>query len=125
MTNINQWKVILVDDEPDSLRLVHDILALHGAQVYEAGNGNQGLALLEKVVPTLFVIDLAMPRPDGWDLLARIRANPALAAVPVVAITAYYSDMVIKHANQAGFNALFPKPIKSEPFLNALRAVVG
>ncbi len=128
MTDIKQWKVILIDDEPDSLQLVHEILTLHGAEVYEAANGKQGLALLEHLeplVPTLFIIDLAMPRPDGWDLLTQIRANPALAAVPVVAITAYYSESVIQRANQVGFNALFPKPIKSEPFLNTLKAVVG
>ncbi len=128
MTDINQWKVILVDDEPDSLQLVHEILTLHGAEVYEAGGGKQALTLLEHLeplVPTLFIIDLAMPRPDGWDLLAQIRAKPALAAVPIVAITAYYSDTVVRRANQVGFNALFPKPIKSEPFLNTLRTVVG
>ncbi len=125
MTNINQWKVILIDDEPDSLKLVHDILALHGAQVYEAGCGSQGLAFLDQVIPTLFVIDLAMPKPNGWDVLAQIRANPATADVPVVAITAYYSEAVNQRANQVGFNALIPKPIKSEPFLNALKAIVG
>jgi two-component system cell cycle response regulator DivK len=125
MHNINEWKVVLVDDEPDSLHLIHDILALHGAEVYEAASGEEGLARLAAVTPTLVVLDLAMPRPDGWDLLAEIRAHPAMAEVPVVAVTAYYSDQVAAQADLAGFNAFFSKPIKAGGFLEKLQELVS
>ena len=125
MTEISQWKVILVDDEPDSLNLLCDILAMQGAEVHHAGGGQQCFALLETITPTLVVVDLAMPKPDGWDVLAAIRAAPATAHVPVIAITAYSSPRVVERACQAGFNALIPKPIKAEQFLNKLKEVVG
>ncbi len=123
MTDVSLWKVILVDDEPDSLNLLHDILTFNGAQVYRAASGQQCLSLLETVVPTLMVLDLQMPKPDGWDLLKIIREAPATAAVPVVAVTAYYSNAVAEQARQAGFNAFFPKPIKVGVFLDRLKEV--
>jgi len=125
MRTIDEWTVILVDDEPDSLHLIHDILSLHGAEVYEAASGEEGLARLAVTTPTLIVLDLAMPHPDGWDLLAEIRAHPATAGVPVVAVTAYYSDQVAAEARLAGFDAFFPKPIKTSGFLEKLQDLVS
>jgi CheY-like chemotaxis protein len=125
MHNIHEWKVVLVDDEPDSLNLIHDILALHGAEVYGAASGEEGLARLAASTPTLIVLDLAMPHPDGWDLLAEIRARPATAGVPVVAVTAFYSDQVAAQAHRAGFDAFFPKPIKTNGFLEKLQELVS
>ena len=125
MSTISEWKVILVDDEPDSLNLIHDILALNGAEVYRAASGHQYLQELARLTPTLVVLDLAMPRPDGWDLLAEIRANPVTAHVPVVAVTAYYSEKVAAEAYQAGFDAFFPKPIKANGFLAKLKELLG
>jgi two-component system, cell cycle response regulator DivK len=125
MSDMTTWTVVLVDDEPDSLDLVHDILTLNGVRVYRAANGAEGLTLLESVEPTLVVLDLNMPEPDGWDMLYSIRADPALAGVPVVAITAYYSDAVEQQAAAAGFDAFFPKPIKSGDFMRHLLALLS
>jgi CheY-like chemotaxis protein len=125
MTELTHWRVILVDDEPDSLNLIHDILALNGAEVYRAASGEECLSLLKTVMPTLIVLDLAMPKPDGWDILKMVREAPATAGVPVVAVTAYYSNRVAEQAGQAGFNAFFPKPIKVSGFLNKLKEVTA
>lgn len=125
MSDVTTWRVLLVDDEPDSLDLAYDILALHGAQVARAASGYDGLDMLETVHPTLVVLDLNMPEPDGWDLLRAIRTDPALGDIPVVAITAYYSETVEQRAADAGFDAFIPKPIKSGDFMQHLYAVVG
>ncbi len=125
MTDLSQWKVMLVDDEPDSLNLLADILALNGAQVYRAGSSAECLDMLQTIDPTLIVLDLAMPRPDGWELLSHIRANLRLAGVPVVAVTAYYSTRVAEEALEAGFDAFFPKPIRAAEFIDRLAEVVG
>jgi two-component system, cell cycle response regulator DivK len=122
---INDWVVILVDDEPDSLNLVHDILTLNGAEVHRASNGRQGLDELSRIIPTLIILDLAMPSPDGWEMLEEIRADPDIRRVPVVAITAYYSERVAERAFQAGFDAFFPKPIKASHFITKLKELVG
>jgi CheY-like chemotaxis protein len=125
MSELTQWKIVLVDDEPDSLNLVAEMLVLNGAEVYQAPGGEEGLDLLERITPTVVVCDLAMPRPDGWDVLAVIRARPDISQVPVVAITAYYSEKVAAEAHRAGFDAFCPKPIKSGEFLHLLKDLVG
>jgi len=125
MTDLSQWTVVLVDDEPDSLNLVADVLTLQGAEVHQAESGRDGLMLLHTVTPTIIVLDLAMPRPDGWDILATIRLTPDLASVPVVAITAYYSEKVAQEAYRAGFDAFSPKPIKASEFVRLLEDVIN
>src|SRR5450432_637058 len=125
MSEINSWKVLLIDDEPDSLDLIHDMLALHGADVQCANNGTDGLAILHHYTPTLVIVDLSMPKPDGWDVLHHIRSRPDKATLPVLAITAYSSEKVIVQAQQAGFNALLPKPIRVSGLLAKLKEVVG
>jgi CheY-like chemotaxis protein len=66
-----------------------------------------------------------MPKPDGWDLLKIVREASTTADIPVVAVTAYYSDKVARQAYEAGFNAFFPKPIKVSGFLNTLKEVTA
>jgi CheY-like chemotaxis protein len=61
---------------------------------------------------------------DGWQTLASIRANPALATIPVVAITAYHSYNVAEDARRAGFDAYFPKPLNISTFMNNLEQII-
>lgn len=125
MTDLSQWTIILVDDEPDSLNLISEMLMLHHAQVLRAANGDICLALLSEVKPTALVVDLNMPRPDGWDVLSEMRAMPGMASVPVIAVTAYYSDAVEEEAYRVGFDAFVRKPVKSGPFLRLLQDLVA
>jgi two-component system CheB/CheR fusion protein len=124
MSEISSWRVLLIDDEPDSLKLLHDILAHGGATVFEAANGQEFFDLLKTVDPTVIVVDLSMPKPDGWDLLAEVRAEPNWAFVPVIAVTAFYSEKVTRDAATAGFAALLPKPIRYKTFLSTIQDVL-
>ncbi len=117
MSKIAQWSIVLVDDEPDSLDLLSELLMLNGAETYRAPNGDACLDLLEEITPHVIVVDLNMPRPDGWDVLVGIQEMAHLVEVPVIAITAYYSDKVEDEAHRAGFDAFIRKPIKSGDFL--------
>lgn len=122
---IAEWTIILVDDEPDSLHLLADMLSLHGAEVYSASNGTSCLDLLKAIIPSAIVVDLNMPSPDGWDLLDAIRAQPRLAQVPVIAVTAYYSEKVEDEARRAGFDAFVRKPVKSGSLLALLHDLIA
>lgn len=125
MTQMNQWTVILVDDEPDSLNLLYDILQFNNVTVYRATDGHHCLALLDEVHPNLVVVDLAMPHPDGWEILSAIRGRASTANLPVVAVTAYHSETVAAEARRAGFTLFLPKPIKAGEFLAQLQAVMN
>jgi CheY-like chemotaxis protein len=124
MTDINGWKVLVVEDEFDSIQMVSKILRHHGAEVYIARNGRECLAMLEKLAPTLIMMDLALPGMDGWETLQRIRANPQTAVIPVVAMTAYHSVNVGEDAHEAGFDAYFPKPLDTGSIIESLAELV-
>jgi CheY-like chemotaxis protein len=101
------------------------MLAHHGIEVHQASSGEQCRSLLHTITPTLIIMDLAMPKPDGWDLLAEIRGDARTAETPVIAITAYHSTTLAHQVVEAGFNAYFPKPIKSVEFMSKLKEVVS
>ncbi len=83
-------KILIVDDEPDALQLFNRMLseAARGYQVMRAANGKQALQLLAHNPPDVILLDLVMPEMDGFQLLARLRASPALVDIPTILISA-------------------------------------
>jgi CheY-like chemotaxis protein len=125
MADIATWQVLLVDDEPDSLELISQVLMHKGATVTCATSGDECLSLLQTMTPTLIVVDLHMPPPDGWALLSHIRADAAHSGVLLVATTAYHSVNVEQEAYQMGFDAYIPKPLRSQQLMDTLTKLVG
>jgi CheY-like chemotaxis protein len=123
--NVGAWQILVVEDEFDSVQLISKILGFYDIQVHVAHNGEDCLAMLEQFEPTLIVTDLAMPRMDGWQTLAALRANPHTRHIPVVAITAYDSVDVAEDALKAGFDAYFPKPVDPRSFVQSLAEIVS
>lgn len=123
--NPSDWQVVVVEDEYDSVQLISKILRFHGAQVHIVNNGQECLELLDRISPTFIVTDLAMPRMDGWETLAAVRANATTANIPVVAMTAYHSVDVAEEVIQAGFDAYFPKPVDPQSFVQNLARLLA
>ena len=123
--SLNNWRVLIVEDEYDSQQMVSKILSHHGVDIYLAGNGNECLDMIEDIEPTIVVTDLAMPDMDGWEMLMAVRSNPTTAHIPVVAMTAFHSANVAEDAIHAGFNAYFPKPVDPNSFVDSLAEIVG
>ncbi len=123
--NPSEWHILVVEDEFDSIQMVSKILKHHGAHVEIARTGFECLKFLEKHLPTLIVMDLALPEMDGWETLDMIRQNPQTAHVPVVAITAYHSPSVAEDARHAGFNAYLPKPLDTNALVQQLGSIIS
>jgi len=81
-------KIMVVDDEPDLLDVVRLILESDGYQVVTAGSGQEALDKLDKEMPDLILLDIIMPRMDGWEVFSRIKSNPRTANIPVIMLTA-------------------------------------
>ncbi|GAB5490090.1 MAG: response regulator [Phototrophicaceae bacterium] len=111
MKNAINWRILVVEDEYDSIQMVSKILRHSGAEVHIARNGHECIKVLETLAPTFIIMDLALPEMDGWETLAKIRESEHTAHIPVAAITAYHSVNVEEDAYDAGFNAYFPKPL--------------
>lgn len=118
------WRIIVVEDEDDSVKMVSKILSYHGVEVHVARNGRECIDLLKQIMPTLIVTDLAMPGMDGWQTLAAIRANPQTEHIPVVAVTAYHSANLAEEAENVGFDACFPKPVNPNSFVDSLAKLI-
>jgi len=124
MSHSNNWRILVIEDEYDSLQMVSKILSFHGVEVHVARNGRESLEILDTISPTLIVSDLAMPEMDGWQTLAAIRANPDTQHIPVVAVTAFGSSDVADEAMRAGFDAFFSKPVNPRTFVQQLEKLI-
>lgn len=118
------WKVLVVEDEIDSMELVQGILEYHGIHPIGAGSGSEALNLLGVTTPDLIIIDLSLPDIDGWTLLKKIITEEKWKHIPRIAVTAYHNPALAQQAIEAGFNAYFPKPIDTTSFVRELQAIV-
>ena len=121
---IKNWNVLVVEDEADSMELVQGLLSHYGIQSVGASSGEEALAVLEDMSPTLIIMDLALPGLDGWGVLERLKANESLSNVPRVAITAFHTPELADQAIKAGFDAYFAKPLDATSFIRELQAIV-
>jgi PAS domain S-box-containing protein len=104
--------VLVVDDEVDARDLVGTALRQAGAVVTAAASVQDARSILASLTPDVVITDIAMPSDTGYDLLQHIRATPALAAVPVVALTAYNRQQDRDRALRAGFSFHVGKPVE-------------
>jgi two-component system cell cycle response regulator len=119
-----KWQVLVVEDELDSMELVHGILEYHGLQPLGAATGSEALVVLGTTIPDLIIIDLSLPDIDGWTLLKKIISEEKWRNIPRVAVTAYHNPMLAQQAIEAGFQAYFPKPIDTTSFVRELQAII-
>src|SRR5215207_11190004 len=121
---VTSWKVLVIEDEEDSMELVQGILSHYGIQSIGASTGEEALTLLEQETPTLIIVDLALPGIDGWGLLKILKNNRELSQVPRVAITAYHTAELATEAIEQGFDAYFSKPIEATSFVRELQGII-
>ncbi len=87
-----QKRVLVVDDEPDVLLLCRVNLEFEGYAVTTAADGEEGLATVRSLRPDVVLLDVMMPKMDGWQVLEAIKADEAIANIPVVMLTAKVQD---------------------------------
>lgn len=123
------WKVLVVDDEEDSLNVATRILKYYGAHVVTAVNGLQGLEVARAEQPRFIISDLSMPRMDGWGLMEELKKDGAIAHIPVIALTAHAMIGDRQRAIEAGFHNYLTKPLTPATFmrdlLNLLMGIPG
>ncbi|MBI5958192.1 MAG: response regulator, partial [Chloroflexi bacterium] len=122
---ITTWTVIIVDDDPDNLTIPKEMLTFLGAQVHTAENGVEGMELLATVKPTFMLLDLSMPKMDGWEMIKKIRANPETAGIPAIALTAHAMSGDKERVLEAGFNGYISKPFMLDTFLEEIQRCIN
>lgn len=117
--------VLIVDDEPDALSLIGEVLETVGARITIASSAEQALSRLDVEVPDVVITDLGMPRMDGFQLMERIRQhpNPRVRELPAAALTAYARSEDRVKALQAGFQIHLAKPIDPAELVTTVAAL--
>lgn len=103
--------ILIVEDKATSRELLRTVLEKQGYAVTEAEDGEQALQLARAQVPDLILLDLQMPRRNGYEVAAELRKDPRFAAVPIVAVTASAMQGDREKALAAGFNGYLTKPL--------------
>jgi CheY-like chemotaxis protein len=107
-------RVLVVDNEEDTLVLVSEVLQMHGADVSAALSVKDALALFELALPHVIVSDIGMPIEDGYGFIRKIRALPpdGGGGIPAIALTAYAAVTDAQQALDAGFQLHLRKPVE-------------
>ena len=103
--------LLIVDDNPENLKLILVLLATCGHELVTATDAIQALAVIERQRPDLILLDLQLPGMDGLELTRRLRANEQTRSIPIVAVTAYAMKGDEDKARDAGCNNYLVKPI--------------
>ena len=112
--------ILIVEDNDKNMKLVRDILRHKGYTTLEAVTGNEGVRLALAHKPDLILMDIQLPDIDGITALGLIRKDPALDAVPVLAVSASVMPEDQHKIVTSGFDAYITKPISLKPFMAAV-----
>ncbi len=113
-------RILIVEDNPDNRTLVTDILLAMEFTVIEAVDGQQGVDKAAEEHPDLILMDLSLPQMDGWTATRAIKANPDLAHIPIIALTAHAMVGDREKALEAGCDDYISKPIDLRELQNKI-----
>lgn len=124
MSDPSDWRVLIVDDDPDNVGVLELVLEFHNATTRVAASGQQCLDMLGEEIPTLLLVDIQMPGMTGYELLGRIRSNAAWRDLPVVAVTAHAMRGDADRILRAGFDGYISKPVNVASLVDDLQGIL-
>ncbi len=114
-------RILVVEDQVDNRQILRDLLTSVGFQLLEAENGADGIAAAEAHKPDLILMDIQMPVLDGYEATRRIKADPALRAIPIIVVTSYALSGDEEKARTAGCDDYVTKPYSPRALLAKVR----
>ncbi|NTW01297.1 MAG: response regulator [Oscillochloris sp.] len=113
--------ILVVDDNFDNRNIIAQMLQISGYRVVCATDGFHAIDMAISETPDLIMMDMAMPKLDGWSATVQLKAHPELAHVPVIAVTGHVTHDEIARAISAGCEDYLPKPIDYETMIFKVR----
>jgi two-component system cell cycle response regulator DivK len=115
-------RILVVEDQPDNRQIIRDMLAPTDYEITEAEDGEQALeAIAKQQRPDLILMDIQLPTMDGYTARRKIKADPAMRSIPVIAVTSYALSGEEKKARAAGCDDYVPKPFSPRQLLAKIR----
>lgn len=119
-----QYRILLVDDEPDVLEFLGYNLRKEGYQIFSSNNGREAIVKASEILPHLIVLDVMMPQMDGIEACREIKQNPALENSIIVFLTARGEDYSQIAGFEAGADDYVAKPIKPRVLVSRVKALL-
>jgi len=117
-------RILVIEDQEDNRRILCDLLTTRGYEIIEATTGLDGVSIAEKERPNLILMDIQLPGIDGYEATRRIKANPILHQIPIIAVTSYALSGDDAQALEAGCDAYVAKPFSPRALLAKIREYV-
>ena len=114
-------RILVVEDQEDNRRILRDLLGSVGYEILEAVTGDEGVMLATTQCPDLILMDIQLPGIDGYEATRRIKADPALRHIPIIAVTSYALSGDDARALAAGCDAYVAKPFSPRALLAKVR----
>ena len=119
------FKVLIAEDEPHIVESLSFVLTREGFDVTSTGDGETAFARLCDARPDLMILDIMLPRMNGFEVLRRVRADPALRTLPVIVLTAKGQLQDRLRAAEIGADAFISKPFANRDVVERVRALVS
>jgi len=116
--------LLIVDDDEDTRAVLADCVADRGFHIVLARRGDEALALAQSARPDVILLDLRMPELDGFEVMRRLRADPATREIPVIVLSAEAIDRMELALEESGCVAAIKKPCSVEALVEAIERVV-
>lgn len=118
-------RILVVEDNDLNRKLFCDVLRAHGFTVEPVADGLEALDQARRFGPDLIIMDIQLPNVSGLHLIEAAKADPALFAIPVLAVTAYAGKGDEERIRQAGAEGYLAKPVSIGPFMAAVKGLIA
>lgn len=115
-------RILLVEDNPLNRELTTDLLEFGGFEVHTAATGEEGLEMAARCQPDLVILDLSLPGMDGLSVARCLKADPELARIPVLVVSAHALKEDEQRAREVGCCGFLSKPFDSRIFVSKVRS---
>jgi len=116
--------VLVTEDNPLHMKIFKLNLTFGGFTVLEAENGEKGVELARRARPDLILVDLSLPKIDGWEMISRIKGDEETRHIPVIVVSARRPQDEAAHAAMRHVAAYIPKPLDPEALMTLVHEIV-
>lgn len=118
-------RILIVEDQEDNRRIVRDMLRHAGYQTVEATTGEDAIASANAMAPDLILMDVQLPGLDGYATTRRIKSDPSMQQIPIIAVTSFALSDDVDKAKQAGCDDYIAKPYSPRILLQRVKTLLG
>lgn len=125
MTDARKKTVLLVEDNEDNLVVYRTILEHVGFAVIEARDGEEGISRAHSELPDIILMDISIPKLDGWEATERLKGDTSTAGIPIIALTAHALEEDRMKAMRAGCDGYLAKPVEPRRVVQEVERFIG